>query len=107
MSTNPTPTAFILTDRYYYTMLDDHEGLDGGPRYEINDAENFTVCIVDDEAEARLFCAAPELLAALGSLIAQIDRLQGESSCIDEDIMQGEAYRNALSARTKATRSPA
>ena len=48
-----------------YTILDDHEGLDGGPRYEIDDFHGFTVCIVNDEETARLFCAAEKLLQAL------------------------------------------
>jgi hypothetical protein len=49
---------------YRYITLDDAEGIDGGPRYEIDDAHGFTVCIVDDEDQARLFCAAQDLLEA-------------------------------------------
>jgi hypothetical protein len=49
---------------YHYTKLDDGEGIDGQPRYEIDDIHGFTVCIVDDEDTARLFCAAPDLLEA-------------------------------------------
>lgn len=36
-----------------------------------------------------------ELLSALTDLVSHIDELKGESSCIDEDIMQGEAYATA------------
>ena len=51
-----------------------------------------------------LIAAAPELLDTLTALIRQIDSLQGQSSCIDEDLQQGPDYRRALSiiARTKA-----
>ena len=52
--------------------------------------------------DLALRLAAPDLLDALDSLIDQIDNLQGESSCIDEDLMQGEAYRAAMSALAKA-----
>lgn len=62
---------------YRYTKLDDHEGLDGGPRYEIDDFEGFTVCIVDDEDTARLFCAAPDLLAELEQLAFEAERRAG------------------------------
>ena len=50
---------------YRYTKLDDGEGPDGGARYEIDEVHGFTVCVVDDEETARLFCAAPDMLAAL------------------------------------------
>ena len=54
---------------YRYTRLDDHEGLDGGSRFEIDDIHGFTVCIVDDEDTARLFSAAPDLLEALTLMV--------------------------------------
>ena len=54
---------------YKFTRLDDHEGLDGGPRYEIDDVHGFTVCIVDDEETARLFCAAQGLLTQLTRMV--------------------------------------
>jgi hypothetical protein len=46
---------------YHYTKLDDGEGRDGKARYEIDETLGFTVCVVDDEETARLFCAAPQL----------------------------------------------
>ena len=46
--------------------------------------------------------AAPELLDALTALISQIDSLHGESSCIDEDIQQGDEYRQAVAVIAKA-----
>jgi hypothetical protein len=51
---------------YRYTKLDDGEGLDGGPRYEVDDIHGFTICVVDDENTARLFSASLDLLEALG-----------------------------------------
>jgi hypothetical protein len=38
------------------------------------------------------------LTAAMDALLGHIDSLQGESSVIDEDLMQGEAYGEALAA---------
>jgi len=105
MSTKPTPTAFILTDPYHYTMLDDHEGLDGGPRYEINDAENFTVCIVDDEAEARLFCAAPELLRVLERLVER-ERAEAASCGFTDDEMTWLEESRAAISRAKGSNVP-
>jgi hypothetical protein len=54
---------------YRYTKLDDDEGLDGGPRYEIDDVRGFTICVVDDEETARLFCAAQGLLTQLARMV--------------------------------------
>lgn len=50
---------------YRIHKLDDGEGPDNGPRYEIDDPHGFTICVVDDEDTARLFAAAPKLLTAL------------------------------------------
>lgn len=45
---------------------------------------------------------APELVEALTALLDQIDSLTAESSCIDEDIKQGDEYQRARMAITKA-----
>lgn len=58
---------------YHYTKLDDAEGIDGQPRYEIDDVHGFTVCIVDEEYQARLFCAAPDLLEALAQAVQALN----------------------------------
>ncbi len=50
---------------YRIHKLDDGEGPDQGPRYEIDDPHGFTICVVDDEDTARLFAAAPKMLDAL------------------------------------------
>jgi hypothetical protein len=71
---------------YRYTKLDDGEGLDGGPRYEIDDVRGFTVCIVDEEDEARLFCAAPDLLDALVDLVER-DRAEAAACGFTDDEM--------------------
>ncbi len=71
---------------YRYTKLDDGEGLDGEPRYEIDDVHGFTVCIVDEEDEARLFCAAPDLLDALADLVER-DRTEAASCGFSDDEM--------------------
>jgi hypothetical protein len=52
--------------------------------------------------DLALECAAPDLAEALTDLLDQIDSLTGESSCIDEDIKQGEEYRAARAAIAKA-----
>jgi hypothetical protein len=44
-----------------------------------------------------------DLIGALEDLLAQINDLQGESSCIDEDILQGKAYAAACAALAQAT----
>jgi hypothetical protein len=54
------------------------------------------------EANARLVATAPDLAETLTDLLDQIDSLTGESSCIDEDIKQGEAYHAARAALAKA-----
>lgn len=46
---------------------------------------------------------SPELLAAFDALLGQIEQLRGESSCIDEDLLQGEPYRAARAALAAAT----
>ncbi len=67
---------------YRYSKLDDNEGLDGGPRFEIDDHHNFTICVVDEEDTARLFTAAADLLeagqAALDYLTDHAIDLEGE-----------------------------
>lgn len=63
---------------YRYTKLDDHEGLDGGPRYEIEEVCGFVTCVVDDEDTARLFCAALDLLEALQEFMTDIEGRFGE-----------------------------
>jgi hypothetical protein len=47
--------------------------------------------------DLRLSVVASDLRDALTALIEQIDSLHGESSCIDEDIQEGEPYRQACS----------
>lgn len=56
----------------------------------------------EEQANARLIAAAPRMKEAFGELLEQINGLRGESSCIDEDIMQGAAYRNAREAIAQA-----
>jgi hypothetical protein len=56
-----------------------------------------------NDADIALICAAPELLEALRGLLAQIQTMKGESSCIDEDIMQGREYRDACDIVAKAS----
>jgi len=55
-----------------------------------------------ERANARLIAAAPELLESLSLLIDQIESLHDQSSCINEDLEQGEAYRLARAAIVKA-----
>lgn len=55
------------------------------------------------EANARLIAAAPCLLEAADALIDLIESLQGESSVIDEDLMQGEPLRMLRDAIATAT----
>lgn len=81
---------------YRYTKLDDGEGLDGGPRFEIDGVHGFTVCIVDEEYEARLFCAAPDLLEALQTYVEDTEGRFGE---IPDDMT---AYHNARRVIAKA-----
>ncbi len=49
-----------------------------------------------EQANARLIEAAPELLKILKSLTDRISELEGISSVIDEDLMQGEAFKEAV-----------
>ena len=85
---------------YRYSKLDDHEGLDCGPRFEIDDHHNFTLCVVDDENTARLFTAAPDLLEALEELLA--DDMQGMDAIAIEQIENGSLFGNAIAALAKA-----
>lgn len=85
---------------YRYTKLDDGEGLDGGPRYEIEEVCGFVSCVVDDEDTARLFCAAPDLLEALEDLLA--DDMQGMTTAERAAIEERSLYGKALAAIAKA-----
>lgn len=57
---------------------------------EVSDEHGDATIWHSDDLSRRL--AADEMFDALNALIAQIESLSGESSCIDEDIRQGEAY---------------
>ena len=87
---------------YRYTKLDDGEGLDGGPRYEIDDTYGFTICVVDDEAIARLFSASYRLLQELTRMVATF-------APDHEDDFVGfglDHFKTARSAITSATGHP-
>ena len=71
---------------YRYTKLDDEEGINGQPRYEIDATYGFTVCVVDDEDTARLFCAAPDLSDALERLVER-DRAEAAACGFTDDEM--------------------
>lgn len=72
---------------------------------EIQDAdENLDVTWQSDDLRLRL--ARFELFQALTDLVSQIDSLTGESSCIDEDIRQGDAYQSARAALAAAKPLP-
>ena len=71
---------------------------------ETGDVTDLVPCEVQ---KIRAFTPAPtsaaELLEALRGLLAQIESMKGESSCIDEDIMQGTEYREACALVAKET----
>lgn len=67
------------------------------------DGDNDQAVMNEAEANARLIAAAPEMLAALDGIQAQILSLAGESSVIDEDILQGEEYKALVAIIAKAT----
>jgi hypothetical protein len=71
---------------FRYTKLDDGEGLDGGPRFEIEEVCGFVSCVVDDEDTARLFCAALDLLEALEELVER-ERAEAASNGFTDDEM--------------------
>jgi hypothetical protein len=86
-----------------YQYRRDKDGCD--ECYDIIDGDGGTVLASlpfwDDEDEtieatARLFASAPELAETLDAVIDQIRDLTGESSVIDEDLMQGEAFAKAI-----------
>jgi hypothetical protein len=52
--------------------------------------------------DLRLRLAAPDLLDSLSDLVAQIQGLRGESSCIDEDLLQGDEIKACFAAIAKA-----
>jgi hypothetical protein len=81
---------------FKYTMLDDNEGLDGGPRFEIDDVHGFTVCIVDDEDTARLFCAAPDLLHDLARLVERDRAEAAECGFTDDEMTWLEDARRTI-----------
>ena len=49
----------------------------------------------------RLMHGAPRLLEAIDSLLEQLAGLQGVSSCVDEDVLQGEPYLHACAVRAE------
>jgi len=65
------------------------------------DDDGDEVAVWQDE-DLRLRLAAPELLDSLSDLVAQIQELQGESSCIDEDLLQGDEMKACLATIAKA-----
>ena len=81
---------------YHYTKLDDGEGLDGGARYEIDEALGFTVCVVDDEKTARLFCAAPQLLEGTEDLLGMLSSLADEYDICRELVEEAKELREAI-----------
>jgi len=85
--------------------LADHDssGLDWYPCDPCADVEEIDIESPDGDAgvlwqreDLRLRLAAPALAEALSGLLDQVVSLTGESSCIDEDILQGEAYQHAV-----------
>ena len=94
----PAPGNWSLIKERYEYALGEFED-----RYEINDAENFTICIVDDRAKAELIVAAPEMLDALilcEDALSELARLDDGTPSISALI----AARSAI-ARAKGRRS--
>jgi hypothetical protein len=76
---------------------------DGMPVNEIviQDADDNELAVwLDDDLRLRL--AASDLLESLSDLVAQIQELRGESSCIDEDLLHGDAFTACVAAIAKA-----
>lgn len=71
----------MTNELWTITKISDN-GLDS-PRYEVNDGNNFTVCIVDHPNDAQLIASAPRLREALET-IAKI-ALWGETENINID----------------------
>jgi hypothetical protein len=80
-------------------ILADETCIAAVPLWE-NDGEEDTLA-EQSRANAALLAAAPELFIAVQCLIAQIDSLHGQSSCIDEDLEQGKPYQMAQAAIAK------
>lgn len=71
---------------YRITKLDDGEGPDQGPRYEIDDPHGFTICVVDDEDTARLFAAAFDMREALAMALQALNTApRFKVPCLDTD----------------------
>ena len=82
-------------------MFDSYDG--GMPVNEIaiQDADHAELAVWQDH-DLRLRLAARDLLESLSDLVAQIQDLRGESSCIDEDLLKGDAFTACIAAIAKA-----
>ena len=61
-----------------------------------------TLIADSDDNELRLRLAARDLLESLTDLVVHIQELRGESSCIDEDLLEGAAFTACVAAIAKA-----